>query len=163
MILDSACLNSRPTTISDVTACSICLHGIQAYRIAMAWIVPFVKLFKFANVISSFELLQHVLVVKYFGCNRYIREYRNRLIFNISRYFRFDFFVVNDITYVNGITRPTFVGKLKLKKRTFVYIIFLNNNKFETSVKGNFQDDCCKFLYIWMCDVVFQTWVLQGI
>ena len=100
MILVSACPNSHPTTISDVTACSICLHGISTYCPAMAWIVPSVQLFKFANVISSFEILQQVLVVKYFGCNMYIREYRNRLIFNINigRYFRFDWFVVNDIT-----------------------------------------------------------------
>jgi hypothetical protein len=31
-------------------------------------------------------------------------------------------------------------------------------------VTGNIQGDCCQFLYIWIriCNMVFQTWVVQG-
>jgi len=47
-----------------------------------------------------FEILQHLLIVKYFGCNRCgigIQDYRNRLISKIGRNFRFLRFVMKDI------------------------------------------------------------------
>ena len=50
----------------------------------------------------------------------------------------------------------TFVDKRQFQKGTFVYFIFLNANSFEQSVIGNIQDDCCKFIFIWIriCNIV---------
>ena len=53
---------------------------------------------------------------------------------------------MKDIAYVNGI--KTSVGIRQFQKRMFVYFIFLNVNRFEKSVTGNIQDDCCKFVFI---------------
>ena len=70
---------------------------------------------------------------------------------------------MKDIAYVQAI--DTFVGKRQFQKRTFVYFIFLNTNRFERSVSGNIQDDCCRFVFIWLriCNMVYQARVVQGI
>ena len=69
---------------------------------------------------------------------------------------------MKDTPEVNGIN--TLVGKGQFQKGMFIYIIFFNANTFEKSVTGNIQGDCCQFLYIWIriCNMVFQTWVVQG-
>ena len=89
-----------------------------------------------------------------------IRKYRHRLILKIWWNFRFDGFVMKDIAKVNAI--KTFVGKRQFQKGKFVYFIFLNTNRFEKSVIGNIQDDCCKFVLNWIriCNSVNQTWVV---
>jgi hypothetical protein len=74
-----------------------------------------------------------------------MQNYRHILILKIWWDFRFDRFVMKDIAYVNAI--KTFVGKRQFQKGTFIYFIFLNTNRFEKSVTGNIQDDCCKFVY----------------
>ena len=52
------------------------------------------------------EIMQYLLVVKYFCCYRCgicIRDYRSGLVLKIWWNFRFDWFVMNDIAYVNSI------------------------------------------------------------
>jgi hypothetical protein len=68
---------------------------------------------------------------------------------------------MTEIDKVNGI--KTFVGKRQFLKGTFVYFILINDNRFEKSVIGNIQDDCCKFIFIGIriCNIVYQTWVVQ--
>jgi hypothetical protein len=43
----------------------------------------------------------------------------------------------------------TFVGKRKFEKGTYISFIFHNANRFEKSVMGNIQDDCCKLVLIY--------------
>jgi hypothetical protein len=63
------------------------------------------------------------------------------------------------------VSRQTFVGKRQFQKGRFVYFILINDNRFEKSVIGNIQDNCCKFVFIGIriCNMVFQTWLVQGI
>jgi hypothetical protein len=53
---------------------------------------------------------------------------------------------------------------LGVTEAMFVYFIFLNTNRFERSVTGNIQDDCCKFVFLWIriCNIVYPTWIVQG-
>jgi hypothetical protein len=52
--------------------------------------------------------------------------------------------IVRCLSLPNLSVVGTFVGKRQFQKGAFIYFIILNTNRFEKSVTGNIQDDCCK-------------------
>ena len=72
----------------------------MASRIIYEWETGTGAIKRLRIEIVNIEIMQHVLVIKYFCCYRYgiiIRDYRYGLILKIRWNFRFDGFVMKDI------------------------------------------------------------------